>query len=524
MCFLRVARSQSGLPGLPEDTSVTYGSAVSPYVTVNFSNLITRFDFSQTFFEPELGETQHVTAAFAANVNWTVQVQDVNSDTVRSASGSGSSMAWDFDGNDTLGHPLTPAIYSYLLTVQTNGQPFSDAPPSGGGGGLPPAPTVSTSLDSSLTNALFPISAKQAIAAGLDYYYIQSPPLPPVYTNGQWMAWEDVFGPINPVRVDISDPTRQRLLRSLFGSSPLMASSMDSFGPDSPSPAGYSGPASQATRGPTRKPKQGHISKVGTYGVAYQTYPGGLNCNPPLTGFPRPLQVYVKIDGQPVGTRFDASARPEFGYIATLFQQYMRNSGYKASFAKSGTNWSISDISGSGSIFNSVNLGVLIVHGSYGETTDSASVLNTYLWHEGGTYARLRDLVLGSPGTNGLRWMTLFTCSALRPANVNNMITTGWMGNIISQDLHLLSATESTIYESPRTGWNYATNLVAEQTLPEAWFGALRSSLALATPPPPSNVVARVMGWQSCFSDSLHYYNDPDTSQGLFTQSRQVYP
>lgn len=261
--------------------------------------------------------------------------------------------------------------------------------------------------------------------------------------------------------------------------------------------------------------------------MAWDGFPGGLNCNPSRTGYPI-SPFYVKIDGQPTGTRFDAPARPEFGYIASLFAQNFKKSGYKMSFAKPGDKWTVADISGSGGIFNSVNLGILITHGSYGETVDSQNVLNTYLWHNDGTYARLRDLQLGSTGENGLRWMSLFTCSSLRPANVTSMINRGFMTTIITENLHLLLGTETVILETPRSGWMYATNLVAEQTIPDAWYNALRNSLIIANNAHPGSVTgtvtSRVLGWNPCFNDTIHYFNDPDTSEGLRSLSRQVWP
>lgn len=70
--FFAVAKSQSGFEGVPNGAPVTYGRSVSAYRTVTFNNLITRLDFSEPFFEPALGQTQKVTATFAANVNWKI--------------------------------------------------------------------------------------------------------------------------------------------------------------------------------------------------------------------------------------------------------------------------------------------------------------------------------------------------------------------------------------------------------------------------------------------------------------------
>jgi hypothetical protein len=54
------AKAQSSFSGPPGNFPITIRRAVSPYVNVTFSNLISRFAFSQPFFEPSLGQTQHI--------------------------------------------------------------------------------------------------------------------------------------------------------------------------------------------------------------------------------------------------------------------------------------------------------------------------------------------------------------------------------------------------------------------------------------------------------------------------------
>jgi hypothetical protein len=80
-----VVKSQSAFEGIP-NASVTYGRAVSSYVNVTFNNLITRYSWSEPYFEPGLGQTQKVNAAFAANVNWILEIQDANTNDVLYAS------------------------------------------------------------------------------------------------------------------------------------------------------------------------------------------------------------------------------------------------------------------------------------------------------------------------------------------------------------------------------------------------------------------------------------------------------
>ena len=93
-----VAIARSALSGPSGAFPIRTSHGVSSYVMVTFSNLITRVAFSQPFFQPSLGQTQKVTATFAANSDWTLQIEDTDSNIVRNASGSGSSMVFDWDG------------------------------------------------------------------------------------------------------------------------------------------------------------------------------------------------------------------------------------------------------------------------------------------------------------------------------------------------------------------------------------------------------------------------------------------
>jgi hypothetical protein len=95
----------------PSTAAGLVGHAVSPFVPVTFSNLVTRITFSQAFFQPSLGQTQQVSAVFAANVNWTLQIRDINSNEVRTATGSGASMLFNWDGNGDGGTNLPAGVY-----------------------------------------------------------------------------------------------------------------------------------------------------------------------------------------------------------------------------------------------------------------------------------------------------------------------------------------------------------------------------------------------------------------------------
>src|SRR5208337_1006560 len=127
------ARCASAFDG-PATTSPQYtavGHAVSPFLQVSFNNLVAGVSFSQYFFDPTAGQTQQVSAVFAANVNWTLQIRDINSNEVRTATGSGTSMQFNWDGNGDGGTNLPAGVYYYYLTAQTNGQPFQASGTSG---------------------------------------------------------------------------------------------------------------------------------------------------------------------------------------------------------------------------------------------------------------------------------------------------------------------------------------------------------------------------------------------------------
>lgn len=68
----------------------------------------------------------------------------------------------------------------------------------------------------------------------------------------------------------------------------------------------------------------------------------------------------------------------------------------------------------------------------------------------------------------------------------------------------------------------YAQNLKKGETIPNAWYKALRDSIAKASTKPDGNRVARVIGHPPCFSDKLMDWQDPDT--GINSASNQVYP
>ena len=360
--LLVTAKSQSDLEGQANGVTVLYGRSVSPYVNVRFNNPITRVDLSEPFFEPALGQTQQVSAVFPANVDWSLQIQDANSNTVRTVSGSGASMSFNWDGNNNSGASIPDGGYTYLITAQTNGLPMPQIE-SEGDTNAPPMP-MSANLSTETSAAeWYPTSARQALEAGWDHYFITPPPMPPVKTNGVWMHWEDVYGSQPLTEVDILPSLSQRSMG---------ATTMNSGTVQTDDASGnYGGPASQSTRAPERKPRIGVKGEAGSFGICYKTYgTNGFSSPHPMTGWPYPLPTYVAIDGQSRTAQTVDRPIPEFKTIATDLSELMQKKGkWRQAFVKPNDQWSTTDIQktslGGNSIFNTCNFGLLMTHGSF---------------------------------------------------------------------------------------------------------------------------------------------------------------
>ncbi|MGH7953109.1 MAG: Ig-like domain-containing protein, partial [Limisphaerales bacterium] len=70
---------ESGYGDAPNSPPVASGHGVSPFIPVTFTNLITEISFSQPSFDPSSGQTQQVSAVFAANSDWTLTIRDAYS-------------------------------------------------------------------------------------------------------------------------------------------------------------------------------------------------------------------------------------------------------------------------------------------------------------------------------------------------------------------------------------------------------------------------------------------------------------
>jgi hypothetical protein len=490
------AKSQSHFEGLPNDASpVTYGRSVSGYVSVLFSNLISSVAFSQPYFEPSLGQTQEVTANFAANCNWTLQVQDAYGNAVRNASGSGSSMVFDWDGTGDGGTNIPDGRYSFVISASTNGLPMN----------MMSRPGVSSASD---------VETMWAVSGDSDPVPLSL--YPPGFDTNRLTIFEasqsEINASMSPMRELNVDPTPR--------------SGSSSF---TPMAAGAAG-SSQSTTVPSRPATDAGKGTIGTFYVGYQDYAtaSGTFSTPPIpTGNPY-VNKWVQLDGEANQTQ--ASRTETWGTITEHkdlgngFADTMQNAHWKGS-----VNSFIKKADVTGGVFNNANVGLLCCHGSYGTTPESDGVTRSYLRFfdaAGGspTYCRLDDCSFGGAGTNGLKFVALLACNALQNTPYNSLYIYARLP--INQNLHLLLSTSTISTAAPTLGRRWADSMLGDGTtnrppitVEQSWYKAGRDAYDNSKGQGETNHITikfRVAGWPDAFPEHLSDIgNNPSTGDAL---------
>jgi hypothetical protein len=516
-----VAKAQSGYEGFPNDRSVTYGRSASPYVNVTFDNLITKIAFSEPFFEPALGQTQKVTATFTANSDWTLQIRDEDDNTVRNASGSGSSLSFAWDGNGDGGTNIPDGVYTYIISAQTNG-------------------LANMSMVSSGNRSLSSAAALSATYADVIQLWAltpdgSGPPIPLViYPPGTDTNGFDIF--------EASQSEIQALTKVVNNESQPLKSAkpvvlLDSAsGGESPNIMDATTPTDQTTTAPERPPTKKVKGQKGKYGIAYLQYlPAGFTGHGPPTGMPYPLTQYIAVDGHSANGNVDDAQVIVFKDTAEGFMDRMENAGWKRGFVHANTNFTPADLKktslGGNGIFNTVNIGITMTHGSYGTTTTASDpVLNTYWWFGANNFVKLADCSFGSAGTNGLRWMALLGCNLLRDENYQSMYN--HLKLQINNNLHLLLGARTFSGATDDIGKLWATKMTRSvflggpKSVWQSWYEAGREAYAGATNIDNGPWAFRAAGWPNCFGDTLKEYEDPNSGNpaNITYQDQQVWP
>jgi len=495
------ATARSGMSGPSGVYPIYTGYGVSAPVSVVFSNLISQVAFSQQFFQPSLGQTQQVTASFAANCDWTLQIQDVNSNTVLNASGSGDSMVFNWDGTGNGETNIPDGVYTYLISAETNGAApeIVGSGSVGSGGGSPPSPEFASRSSSEL----WAVAPDSETAVPFILY-------PPGFDTNSLTIF-------SASSAEVSE---------------LNSSSMGETLPTPDASPAYSGPSGQTTTAPTRADIAPAKNAAGTYAIAYYSWP-----SPQTVSIP---QNYVEgvchLDGSTAnGVTFNNL--PECEKMAINMEKAMTQHSWQLAFELNDQNLPVValrrfDQGYSGSaIFTLATIGLFVDHGDYGTDPDynpgSSGSKQTYFRsdRDSGDNGWLRMCQFGFGGN--LKWMGILACSSLM--NYSSMANAG---AIPLSTTHLVcgASTVAAVGEDIGAYWTknmFGRFLHTPETIANAWFDAGRAQYSNTTNLT-GTITFRVAGYPECISDTIQNNTAPSMpslAPGNLTKvDSQVFP
>ena len=523
-----LATARSGLSGPSGNYPIYTSHGVSAYMPVTFSNLISGIAFSQPFFEPSLGQTQEVTATFAANCNWTLQIQDQNSNIVRNASGGGTSMTFDWDGKGDGETNIPDGVYYYYISAETNGESgeIVGGGSGGGSGGSPPSPSFarSSALNSSSTMELW------AVPADLSGTPVPAALYPPGIDTSGLIIFEATPAEIQSLRPSVS---RAKSATAMNSGNGMFA--------DNASPA-YSGPSAQATTAPTRPPTAPTKNAAGTYGIASFSWPTPQTVSIPNNG----ASGVCHLDGV-TGSSVYYTPIPEQPNFELNFLRTMSKAGWKVEYDRSDSLLHAQDMRrsdlgyGGGELFTTANIGLFLDHGNYGTDPDYSAGANgsyqTYFYC-GNSNSYTANVVVAPPindwlrmcqiGFGGnLKWMGLMACDSLTTFD-----SMSGAGAIPLKTTHMVCGCASIAGIGQEFGQYWAHNMLVggfftgPETIANAWFDAGRKQYLGATNLP--TVIFRVAAYQECIGDKIKNNTDPTTPSptpgNLIKSDAQVFP
>lgn len=511
-----VATARSALSGPSGSFPISTSHGVSTYMPVTFSNLITSISFSQPFFEPSLGQTQEVSAIFAANCNWTLQIQDMDSNVVRTATGSGGSMVFDWDGTGNGGTNIPDGNYLYCISVQTNGLALPSGGGGSGGGGSPPSPAFASSalVSGSEATELWAISPDGSGNAGPLALY------PPGFDTSGFTIFEEPLG--------WSPFQRFSSVQSLAGLGTLSGGAS----------AAYSGPSGQSATAPTRPPTSPTKNSVGTYGIAYIDWASPQTVSIPKNGMPYPATGVCHLDTGGNSVQFDKI--PEGPAFEVNFIRTMKKGGWKLVYDRSANSTPALHANdmrrgdqgyGGGELFTTASIGLFLNHGSYGTDPDysagSSGSKQTYfrISTDSGDNGWLRMCQIGFGGD--LKWLGLLACNSL--TTYSSMANAG---AIPLKTTHMVCGTSAVSAVGEDFGAYWAKKMLggifkSRETIANAWFDAGHDQYQYATNLT-GTITFRVAGYPECMNDTIKNNvapSNPSPAPGnLIKVDNQVYP
>lgn len=210
----------------------------------------------------------------------------------------------------------------------------------------------------------------------------------------------------------------------------------------------------------------------------------------------------------------------------------MNHFGWNNTLLKVDDTLSINDLIGSGTPFNNVTVGALLLHGAYGTSPDFTAnqCEQMYFPVTSGTsaqYLRFSQMNLGGSGTNGLKWMAILGCNSLFHQNWSSMMNAGVKP--YNSNLHLLLGSDSVEYVrgivlsrwAAYMNFGLSTTNYAPLTIRSAWYQGAHDAFSGGSY---ANTIKFVVaGDTNCEEDMLQTNSSP---QGVwFTDDPvQVWP
>lgn len=492
--------------------AILTGHAVSPFVSLVFSNLIEEISFSQPLFDPSSGQTQQVSAVFAANCDWTLNIEDVYSNIVQTASGSGTSMLYNWDGTAN-GTNLPSGLYFYYISAETNGQAYS---------------AMSMASSSAEISTISEDEPMQLWALAPDS---SGPPLPlAIYppgldTNG-FTIFEASQSEVRALTTAVSSVDRPA---SAARSATFSVGGGGGFAAAAAGGGGSSSGSQNSPPAPQRPPTNPIRGLAGSFGIAVDTYntngTNGPSVGPLNNGLNPSLHLYISMDDDgSTGSRSNPP-RPEHVAEANQFAKEMQYYGWNNSFNKVDDQFSINDLRGSGTMFNNVNMGVIMLHGTYGNgssATDYAANGCKQMYFSvtsGGSaqYLRFSEMNLGGSGTNGLKWMVIDACHSLQHNNWSSMKNKGIKP--YNSNLHLILGGDTVTWTSTRKWYNFARylnygrhNFYSPYTIRDGYYQANTDAFQNSSLPSGTVITLAVAGDSACLFDSFQTNTPPSGS------------
>lgn len=291
----------------------------------------------------------------------------------------------------------------------------------------------------------------------------------------------------------------------------------------------------QDSRAPVRPPNKPVMGRAGYFGVAYDTYgangSNGFVLSPPNNSYPFGP---ISLEGHTAATStFGYPPLPGYTREAQNFFAQMCGANWMPAFIKANNAFSISDLRASGgNIFNNADVGLLLLHGTYGTAMDytEGGAEEIYFPITSGTgaqYLRMSEISLGSSATHGLKWMAILACNSLRQSQWNSMQN----ANVspINGNLHLIFGANSVIWTGDHVAsyWaKYMTvgkNFGSPMTIRAAYYAGAHDAYTETEFNYTNAMFLTVAGDAACKDDLLQNNSSP-TGTKFYDTSTQVWP